>query len=288
MKINYISLVLVIIIQLKTWGSEPIRVTANNDYGVGRENYVLFTNNQDMDKYISSIKSLSCNSTLDDVEKVLGEPSHKSDRVYSYTVGNLLSGNLNEAISEIKERGLGNSGSIKFERLRVMINGQENKKIGRIYIDGDNKVIFNKMFGIESEIQDLITTIKSLKIGEDTSDDFLKKLKIPYQIYKSPYGNSYGFGGKVDSNNIMFSVSFDNLGKLNSVRVNKDQDVIYEKTLPNNIVQPALSNASTMQVPKATNDPITTDAGQIYFNPADSHFYGYNGKEWLQLDNPKN
>jgi len=31
--------------------------------------------------------------------------------------------------------------------------------------------------------------------------------------------------------------------------------------------------------------PSSTEAGQIYFNSADSHFYGYNGTTWKQLDN---
>jgi hypothetical protein len=35
----------------------------------------------------------------------------------------------------------------------------------------------------------------------------------------------------------------------------------------------------------ARTQPIGPDAGTIYFSSADSHFYGYNGSGWVQLDN---
>ncbi len=37
-------------------------------------------------------------------------------------------------------------------------------------------------------------------------------------------------------------------------------------------------------VPNYTSSP-TPESGSIYFNTTDSHFYGWNGEQWKQLDN---
>lgn len=38
-------------------------------------------------------------------------------------------------------------------------------------------------------------------------------------------------------------------------------------------------------IPKYATDPTPTTEGEMYYNTADKHFYGWNGTDWKQLDN---
>lgn len=44
-----------------------------------------------------------------------------------------------------------------------------------------------------------------------------------------------------------------------------------------------IDNISSINL-NAIVTPATPTAGEIYFNSADSHFYGWNGSAWKQLD----
>jgi hypothetical protein len=76
-------------------------------------------------------------------------------------------------------------------------------------------------------------------------------------------------------------------GKLSSLKVEKikggDNEVLY--------VKGDTESASTVDggsapglLPSLPSAPSTPKAGQTYLNKSDSHFYGWNGKEWKQLD----
>ena len=75
-------------------------------------------------------------------------------------------------------------------------------------------------------------------------------------------------------------------GKLASVRVEKimggDNELLYikgdtESTSSSETGEPGL-------LPTLSSAPPSPKTGQTYLNTADSHFYGWNGKEWKQLD----
>jgi hypothetical protein len=57
-------------------------------------------------------------------------------------------------------------------------------------------------------------------------------------------------------------------------------DIVYQKNLDE-------KKKNTNEVLTSTDAPQSQKTGQIYFNTTNSHFYGWNGKEWLQLDNAK-
>ena len=53
-----------------------------------------------------------------------------------------------------------------------------------------------------------------------------------------------------------------------------------------NIISDALGNFTcSSTILKPSGAPDSPSAGQIYFDSGDSHFYGYNGSGWVQLDN---
>lgn len=75
-------------------------------------------------------------------------------------------------------------------------------------------------------------------------------------------------------------------GKLSSVKVEKimggDNELIYVKGDAE-----SASNSEGGELgllPTLTSPPPSPKTGQAYLNTTDSHFYGWNGKEWKQLD----
>jgi len=82
-------------------------------------------------------------------------------------------------------------------------------------------------------------------------------------------------------------VKIDNSGKLSSVKIEKmmqdSTDILYQ--MGNGDSSPAVSSSAELGLlPSLPSAPSTPRAGQTYLNTTDSHFYGWNGKEWKQLD----
>jgi hypothetical protein len=66
------------------------------------------------------------------------------------------------------------------------------------------------------------------------------------------------------------------------------REVIFSKGVKlNSTGLKASNNNELSHITNSTAPLETPKSGQIYFNTTDSHFYGWNGSEWLQLDNPK-
>jgi hypothetical protein len=47
----------------------------------------------------------------------------------------------------------------------------------------------------------------------------------------------------------------------------------------------AVSKDGAIKLASMASSPATPEAGQIYYNSSNGHFYGYNGSTWKQLDN---
>jgi hypothetical protein len=75
-------------------------------------------------------------------------------------------------------------------------------------------------------------------------------------------------------------------GKLASVRVEKimggDNELLYVKGDAESISSSEEGEPGLL--PTLSSAPQSPKAGQTYLNTTDSHFYGWNGKEWKQLD----
>ena len=76
-------------------------------------------------------------------------------------------------------------------------------------------------------------------------------------------------------------------GKLSSVKVEKvnggNNEVLYVKGDSENSTGPEGSSEPGL-LPSLNSAPPSPKNGQTYLNTTDSHFYGWNGKEWKQLD----
>lgn len=75
-------------------------------------------------------------------------------------------------------------------------------------------------------------------------------------------------------------------GKLLTVRVEKymqdTTDILYTKGDAENV--PVAAGSDPGLLPTLSSAPPSPKAGQTYLNTSDAHFYGWNGKEWKQLD----
>jgi len=153
-------------------------------------------------------------------------------------------------------------------------------------------VFLSVVCDVRSEKQDetdllivFIKNIKTLNIGMDTTEDVLRVVGKPNHGISEYDGHKhYGYGFNAKGDLVDGSIVFDKSDKLMGIEIHKiyNGKEIYKKgeLHEKNVARAELFN---------TNASCPTNAviGQVYFNSTDSHFYGYNGKEWLQLDNPK-
>jgi hypothetical protein len=146
----------------------------------------------------------------------------------------------------------------------------------------------------EKEIVEFILGIKHLNIGKDTPEEVINKTGRP-ETKNKQFGVGEVWNYRFVNNDnerqpyqVNCTIIFNMQGVLQAVNVDKLKasvtKTIYTKGDP----------ASQKQTTVNSTDPNTSSsfpenpkAGQIFFNTTDLHFYGYNGKEWLQLDNPK-
>jgi hypothetical protein len=148
------------------------------------------------------------------------------------------------------------------------------------------------------DLEKFCTAIKTLKIGEDTMDDVKNKLPESRYITWSNHLGTFltyqffcgeGRGRCQIVSNINFS---DQSLKLKYLNVSKNEIgrgasggmvKIFEKGSLTESTNPSVKDEKFV-VTVSTDGPSTPDLGQIYLNTTDSHFYGWNGKEWKQLD----
>ena len=87
------------------------------------------------------------------------------------------------------------------------------------------------------------------------------------------------------STQVSCKLKVSNDGKISNIRVEKymqdTTDILYVKgnaeNAPHAGEEPGL-------LPNLSSAPSSPKTGQTYLNTTDSHFYGWNGKEWKQLD----
>lgn len=92
---------------------------------------------------------------------------------------------------------------------------------------------------------------------------------------------------KFSSEGLMTDISIDKITEYGKeVIYRKHQDI--SDTGPKKVVDDSQSEKTPNQfILLPTVTPENPSKGQIYFNTTNNHFYGWNGTEWLQLDNPK-
>jgi len=156
--------------------------------------------------------------------------------------------------------------------------------------------INNPKYRDPKELEKFILAIKTLKIGEDTPDVIINKIGEPSM--KSNYDGIQTWCYPlyiIDGKGINTALYVGREGKLIKVEIIKNgTGQIYrvgDLEISSASAPTSGSNASNVTadyMKQSAAEPATPKPGQIYLNSTDSHFYGYNGKEWLQLDNPKN
>ena len=133
-------------------------------------------------------------------------------------------------------------------------------------------------------LEKFVTNVKLLNVGKDTVDEVVSALGRTYGgKNKSPYGESMVYQFKTDGNTVSATIAFDPLGILKLISITKytpsGPEEIYNKKSDVSVIN---NNNSEMIAP--INQPNNPKTGQIYFNVNDSHFYGWNGSIWNQLD----
>jgi hypothetical protein len=142
------------------------------------------------------------------------------------------------------------------------------------------------------ELEKFVLAIKTLKIGEDTPDVIIKKIGEP--SLKNNYEGVQTWCYPlyiIDGKGINTSLYIGREGKLVKVEISKNgTGQIYrvgDLEISSAASPTSGSNASNVTadyMKQSAAEPVTPKPGQIYFNSTDSHFYGWNGKEWKQLD----
>jgi hypothetical protein len=147
------------------------------------------------------------------------------------------------------------------------------------------------------DIDDFIAKFKSLSVGVNTTDDVLRLLGKPSDDIHEGSTETWDYICNHAGISVSASIQFNSLGKVSWIGVGKMKNLVsetlYSKGIrqSSNVVLPQSSEPVETNIAyyikTNSNEPANPKPGQIYFNSTDSHFYGWNGKEWLQLDNPK-
>jgi hypothetical protein len=126
---------------------------------------------------------------------------------------------------------------------------------------------------------------KSIKINIDSVDDVINKLGNPTSKGSvnglQRFGYAFKPPGEESKGIVNALVNFDNTGKVLSlkvVRTGDNEEELYSKG------GEGIGTTQNNQFPVKESAPQNPVKGQIYFNSSDSHFYGWNGKTWVQLD----
>lgn len=157
-----------------------------------------------------------------------------------------------------------------------------------------------KSLGVKGtgELESFSQRVKTVRLNSDTPDDVVRKLGEPSG--KSKMGGvdtwQYQFMS-VNVSDIMNGknrvitayIQFDDSDKVSCIKVTKQIGMTQEDVFTKGEFLMAKPQKSTepKQPPRAdasTKPPENPTEGQTYFNKTDKHFYGWDGKDWKQLD----
>ena len=137
-------------------------------------------------------------------------------------------------------------------------------------------------------LENFVYKLKKLNINVDSADEVRALLGKPNHQYKMGGREQWWYIFDAEGGRVSCEIWIDSGKMLTCVRVSKAEiGEVYSKGnyfVPDSSKEP--SKSDTLVAPLSPLPNPTP--GQIYFNSTDSHFYGWNGNEWLQLDNPKN
>ena len=152
----------------------------------------------------------------------------------------------------------------------------------------------------ESSLASFVKKIKTINIGEDTSDDVVSKLGKPYSRSSSSGTEQLNYmfmPGHVSGETVVSSIQIGASGKVSCVKVSKvgqhGSEELYVKGIRE---MPGMAQSSSTPKESVTQSdhfplkdapPDNPTEGQYYFNKTDKHTYVYNGTEWVQIDNSK-
>ena len=106
--------------------------------------------------------------------------------------------------------------------------------------------------------------------------------KIQEQVRDLAFGPFY---------QVSVEVAFPLNGRLSSIKVEKitqtGSEIVYSQSSEGGPETPPEPTVGTVPFRLATLEQHPSDpvSGELYLNTSDGHFYGWNGKEWRQLDN---
>jgi hypothetical protein len=149
----------------------------------------------------------------------------------------------------------------------------------------------------EKEIVDFIIGIKHLNIGSDTPEEVISKTGSP-ETKNKQLGLGEVWNYRFVNNDIRSqtyqvncTIIFNSKGILQAVSVDKlksfETKAIYTKGDPTGENQLASKSSDSNTVNISADFPANPQTAQLFFNATDKHFYGWNGTEWIQLDNSK-
>jgi hypothetical protein len=143
----------------------------------------------------------------------------------------------------------------------------------------------NPKWSSPAELEEFIKKLKSLKVNEDDADTIASKIGDPEYKTKADnytFWHYHAYITDTGYTNVNLLVGNNN-GKLLRVTVNDGSGNLIYQVGETPSQEPAKTNSdNTLQSkPLPPEKPLE---GQLYFNTSDKHFYGWNGKEWKQLD----
>jgi hypothetical protein len=228
---------------------------------------------------IALVKSLKFNTGIQDIINTLGQPQRlqKDSYVYEFITFDKVTTGKNTTIFTYSIIFKLDAGGTKLNRVTICERGS-----------GPAIVIYDRGM-TENEFSDFIRKIKELSVGNETADDIFRKTEITWTRKKTIDGEIWSYSEKINSEVILISLDLGKNDKLASVTVSKGADVIYHKSQEQQVKKTeSKENDITNSINSSESLPENAVEGNICYNKKDKHFYGWNGNEWLQLDNPKN
>jgi hypothetical protein len=165
----------------------------------------------------------------------------------------------------------------------------------------------------QGELDSFIAGLKKINMGVDGPVDIAKKAGEPQEkkrdgdleewkynfVVRDHWDNPF----KVKSVNVSTvadsksfqvdaTLKFSAEGKIEQIKVYKITESLNKSIYSRGDAAPKPSSSSSggepgMPFPVMDSFPSAPKPGQAFLNTSDRHFYAWNGKEWIQLDQPK-